>query len=172
MSIISQKICLIGDFAVGKTSLVRRFIEDKFSDRYLTTIGVKVSRKSVVVKSSQQVNLLVWDIEGQTKQKSISTTYLQGARGAIIVGDLTRNETLKHLSNHLQLFSEVNPQGKIIIALNKSDLITVEKLNKLIELYNCDRYEQVLNTYTTSAKTGQYVNTMFDKLATRIIEKI
>lgn len=169
MSVISQKICLIGDFSVGKTSLIRRFIEDKFSDRYLTTIGVKVSRKSVVVKSSQ-VNLLVWDIEGQTKQKSISTTYLQGARGAIIVGDLTRNETLKHLPNHLKLFSEVNPQGKTIVALNKSDLITAEKLNKLVELYNFNQYEQVLDTYTTSAKTGQYVNTMFDELATRIID--
>lgn len=172
MSIISQKICLIGDFNVGKTSLVRRFIEDKFSDRYLTTIGVKVSRKSVLVKSSQQVNLLVWDIEGHTKQKSIPKTYLQGARGAIVVGDLTRNETLQHLSHHLQLFSKVNPQGKIIVALNKSDLISAEKLNKLVELYNCDRYDRVLNTYTTSAKTGQYVNTMFDELATCIIEKM
>lgn len=169
MSVIFQKICLIGDFGVGKTSLVRRFIEDKFSDRYLTTIGVKVSRKSVFVKDSQ-VNLLVWDIEGQTKQKTISTTYLQGAHGAIVVGDLTRNETLQNLSNHLQLFSEVNPQSKIIVALNKSDLMTVEKRNKLVELYNCDRDRQVLKTYTTSAKTGQYVNTMFDELATRIID--
>ena len=172
MSVISQKICLIGDFNVGKTSLVRRFIEDKFSDRYLTTIGVKVSRKSVLVKSSQQVNLLVWDIEGHTKLKSIPTTYIQGARGAIIVGDLTRNETLQHLPNHLKLFSEVNPQGKTIVALNKSDLMSAEKLNKLVELYNFNRYEQVLDTYTTSAKTGQYVNTMFDELATQIVEKM
>ena len=170
MSIISQKICLIGDFSVGKTSLIRRFIEDKFSDRYLTTIGVKVSRKSVVVGSAQ-VNLLVWDIEGQTKQKSIPTAYLQGARGAIIVGDLTRNETLQHLPKHLKLFSGVNPQGKIIVALNKADLVKADKLNKLIELYNFNQYDRVLDTYATSAKNGQYVNTMFDELATRILGK-
>ena len=169
MSIISQKICLIGDFSVGKTSLIRRFVEDKFSDRYLTTIGVKVSRKSVVVKSDS-VNLLIWDIEGHTKQKSISTSYLKGASGAIIVGDLTRNNTLQNLTTHLKLFTEINPQSKIIVAFNKADLVAADKLDKLVELYNCNRYEQVLNTYTTSAKTGRCVEAIFFELASCLIE--
>jgi small GTP-binding protein len=173
MSIISKKICLIGDFSVGKTSLVRRFIENKFSDRYLTTIGVKISRKSVTVGTSEQqakqVNLLVWDIEGHTKIKSIPTNYLQGAHGAIIVGDLTRTDTLKHLASHLELFFEINPQSKSIIAFNKSDLITTDKLNKLVELYNFENYNQVINSYVTSAKTGDCVNNMFEQLATNLI---
>ena len=80
MSIIAKKICLIGDFNVGKTSLIRRFVENKFSDRYLTTIGVKISRKSITIEATeQQVNLLIWDIEGQTKEKAIPNNYLQGA---------------------------------------------------------------------------------------------
>ena len=173
MTVISQKICLIGDFSVGKTSLIRRFIEDKFSDRYLTTVGVKISRKPVMINSPpQQVNLLVWDIEGHTKQKTISTNYLQGSHGAILVGDLTRTNTLKHLSSHLELFLEINPQSKTVVALNKSDLLTPEKLNQLVKLHNFNHYDQVLNTYVTSAKSGEYVNTMFEQLAIHLINRV
>jgi small GTP-binding protein len=173
MSIISKKICLIGDFSVGKTSLIKRFIEDKFSDRYLTTVGVKISRKTVTIDTSttsaQQVNLLVWDIEGHTKQKSISLNYLQGAHGAIVVGDLTRTDTLKQLANHLELFLEVNPQSKSIVAFNKSDLITTDKLNKLVERHSFANYNRVISSYVTSAKTGDSVNYMFEQLAINLI---
>ena len=172
MSVISQKICLIGDFSVGKTSLIRRFIEGKFSDKYLTTVGVKISRKPVVINSERQVNLLVWDIEGHTKQRAIPTNYLRGANGAIIVGDLTRNNTLANLSNHLELFLQVNPQGKTIVAFNKYDLLTQEKLDKLLELYDFQDNERVINTYVTSAKTGNYVNEMFEELATHTVATI
>ena len=165
MSVVSKKICLIGDFNVGKTSLIRRFVEDRFSDKYLTTIGVKISRRSIITESSQQINLLVWDIEGHTRQKAIPTTYLQGAHGAIIVGDVTRMETLKHISDHLKLFLEINPQCKTMIALNKSDLISSEKLEQLARLHHYGDREQVINTYITSAKTGNYVKTMFEQLA-------
>lgn len=173
MSVISQKICLIGDFNVGKTSLVRRFVEDKFSDKYLTTVGVKISRKPITIDSlAKQVNLLVWDIEGQTKQKSISTNYLKGASGAVIVGDLTRINTLSSIQNHLQLFLEINPQGTITVALNKCDLVTQEKIEQLRELHNYNSISQVINTYLTSAKTGDYVNQMFQEIAVNITENI
>jgi small GTP-binding protein len=101
MSTITQKICLLGDFNVGKTSLVRRFIEDKFSDRYLSTVGVKVSRKSLNVTTDRQrhqLNLLIWDLEGNTKFKSITPNYLKGASGSIIVADLSRSDTLDNLT--------------------------------------------------------------------------
>lgn len=166
MPVISKKICLIGDFNVGKTSLIRRFVENKFSDKYLTTIGVKISRKSVIIESSsQQINLLVWDIEGYTKQKAIPTSYLQGAHGAIVVGDVTRMETLKHISNHIKQFSQINPQCRTIVALNKSDLISSEKLEQLVRLHEYSDRERVIGTYITSAKTGNYVNTIFEQLA-------
>ena len=166
MPVISKKICLIGDFNVGKTSLIRRFIEDKFSDKYLTTIGVKISRKSVVLESTaQQINLLVWDIEGHTKQKSIPKSYLQGAHGAIIVGDLTRMETLERISYHINQFLQINPRCKAMVALNKSDLLSSEKLQQLVQLHDYSDREQIINTYITSAKTGNQVNTMFEQLA-------
>lgn len=160
---------MLGDFNVGKTSLVRRFIEDKFSDRYLSTVGVKVSRKSVNVKTDtelQQVDLLIWDLEGNTKFKSITPSYLKGASGSIIVADLTRSSTFKNLNQHIKLFLEVNPQGAIIIALNKADLIPQEKLERLVENYQAHNFERIVSIYTTSAKTGTNVDTIFDELAT------
>ena len=171
MSTITQKICLLGDFNVGKTSLVRRFIEDKFSDRYLSTVGVKVSRKSVnlTTEDVRQVNFLIWDLEGNTKFKSITPSYLKGASGSIVVADLTRTETIENLNLHLQLFSEVNPQSKIIVALNKADLIPPEKLAKLVENFRSQSSEAVVEIYTTSAKTGEYVNEMFQLMAQLLI---
>ncbi len=168
MSIITKKICLLGDFNVGKTSLVRRFIDDKFSDQYLSTVGVKVSRKSVKIETKldcHQVNLLIWDLEGLTKFKSITPSYLKGASGSIIVADLTRSDTLANLKQHIKLFLNVNPQGAIIIALNKADLISPEKLNKLIENYSNYSFQQIVSIYATSAKTGEKVADIFAQLA-------
>jgi small GTP-binding protein len=171
MTIITKKICLLGDFNVGKTSLVRRFVEDTFSDRYLSTVGVKVSRKSIEIETdtdSHQVNLLVWDLEGSTKFKSITPSYLKGASGSIIVADLTRVETFNNLNQHIKLFVEINPHGVIIIALNKADLIPQEKLSQLIENCNSDKFnhcERIIGIYTTSAKMGNNVVKIFDKLA-------
>ncbi|MGF1539790.1 MAG: Rab family GTPase [Pleurocapsa sp.] len=172
MSIITKKICLLGDFSVGKTSLIRRFIEDKFSDDYLSTVGVKVSRKCLTIRGSKEIHnvtLLIWDLEGHTKFKSITPTYLKGSTGAIIVGDLTRSSTLDNLDQHIELFLEINPHSAIAIALNKADLIQPEKLHRLIELYGSSDCCQVVNTYQTSAKTGQDVNTIFQELTTRMI---
>ena len=169
MSTITKKICLLGDFNVGKTSLVRRFVEDKFSDRYLSTVGVKVSRKSVNIQTDtqrQQVDLLVWDLEGNTKFKSITPSYLKGSSGSIIVADLTRSSTFRNLNQHIKLFLEVNPQGAIVIALNKADLIPQEKLEQLVENYKSHDFDRIVSIYTTSAKTGANVDTIFDELAT------
>ena len=174
MSVISRKICLLGDFSVGKTSLIRRFVENKFSDDYLSTVGVKVSRKSIdlrVQESEQQVNLLIWDLEGQTKFKSIAPAYVTGASGSIIVADLTRTDTLDNLQQHIYLFLSTNPQGFVVVALNKADLIETEKLSKLLELYGDNSCAQVLNVYPTSAKTSQNVEQMFNELALRILPK-
>ncbi|MEN9870174.1 MAG: hypothetical protein RLZZ171_1162 [Cyanobacteriota bacterium] len=172
MSTITQKICLLGDFNVGKTSLVRRFIEDKFSDRYLSTVGVKVSRKSLSVTTDtqrHQLNLLIWDLEGNTKFKSITPNYLKGASGSIIVADLSRSDTLDNLTQHLRLFFEVNPQGQVAVALNKADLIPPEKLAKLVENYQLPDFPRVLGVYTTSAKTGDRIEQIFQELATVLV---
>ena len=94
MAMISKKICMVGDFSVGKTSLIRRFVDRQFSDKYLSTVGVKISRKAVELEGGEgdkkTIQLLIWDIEGQTKFKAIAPSYLQGSKGVIIVADVSR----------------------------------------------------------------------------------
>ena len=89
MSAVQKKVCLLGDFAVGKTSLIRRYVEDRFDDKYLSTIGVKISRK-IVQRPDYALTLLIWDLAGGDDINQLSRRYLLGAVGAILVCDLTR----------------------------------------------------------------------------------
>lgn len=177
MATISKKICLIGDFGVGKTSLIRRFVERQFSDQYLSTVGVKISRKTVElegVKEQENINLqlMIWDLEGHTKFKAIAPSYLQGASGAIVVADVTRQETLERIIEHLNLFFSINPKGFIIVALNKSDLFEEEKIAKFLEIYQFPEQERVLSVHSTSAKTDKDVDLIFQKLSTKMVEPV
>ncbi|WP_373536412.1 Rab family GTPase [Microcoleus sp.] len=173
---ISKKMCMIGDFGVGKTSLIRRFVDRQFSDEYLSTVGVKISSKIITLENiKQQANLtaklLIWDLEGHTKFKGIAPTYLQGASGVLIVADVSRTETVERIPEHIKLFSSVNPKGLIIIALNKVDLIDEEKLAMLVEISHAIAKDKVIAVYTTSAKTGQDVDEIFQKLAYTMVEQ-
>lgn len=167
---------MIGDFGVGKTSLIRRFVDRQFSDEYLSTVGVKISSKIITLENiKQQANLtaklLIWDLEGHTKFKGIAPTYLQGASGVLIVADVSRTETVERIPEHIKLFSSVNPKGLIIIALNKVDLIDEEKLAMLVEISHAIAKDKVIAVYTTSAKTGQDVDEIFQKLAYTMVEQ-
>ncbi len=174
MSKVCQKICLVGDFGVGKTSLVRRFVDRQFSDKYLSTVGVKISQKSVEVtrypQETQGVKLIIWDIEGSNKFKSIALNYFQGAKGALIVGDVTRQETLASLSHSMESFLNVNPNSHIVIALNKADLIEYEYLETLRKLYRFSEQTYVLATYLTSAKNGDNVDEIFRFLTHKLMQ--
>ena len=167
---------MVGDFGVGKTSLIRRFVDREFSDQYLSTVGVKISRKPLELKGVKQeklnLQLLIWDLEGHTKFKAIAPSYLQGSSGAIVVADVSRYETLDRIPEHIQLFLSVNPKGTLIIALNKSDLIEPEKLEKLTQLIQMHNLERVAGVYQTSAKTGSYVDDIFQQLAYKSLESI
>ncbi|MCS6960450.1 MAG: Rab family GTPase [Pseudanabaenaceae cyanobacterium SKYGB_i_bin29] len=156
MSVLTQKICLVGDFAVGKTSLIRRFVDRSFSDQYLTTVGVKISRKLVNLESGLAIQLVIWDLEGSTKFKAVSSTYLQGAAGAIIVADATRPDTIDHIDDHCRQFYSINPDKPIVIALNKYDLVS-------------DQLPNVSQAHMTSAKTGYGVDELFYKLSQKIL---
>ncbi|MBS0016995.1 MAG: GTP-binding protein [Arthrospira sp. SH-MAG29] len=177
MSKISKKMCMVGDFSVGKTSLIRRFVDRQFSDQYLSTVGVKISRKAVElpnVKPEEIVNLqlLIWDIEGHTKFKAIAPSYLQGSGGVILVADLSRQETIERLIEHLNLFLSVNPKGEVIVALNKADLVAEKDREKLTKSVPEPVIEKALGIYQTSAKTGDYVDEIFKKLASSMVVNV
>jgi small GTP-binding protein len=165
-----KKICLLGDFAVGKTSLVRRYVDNQFSDEYLTTIGVKISRKLVELSSESgehiAMQLIVWDLEGRSSFAEASNSYLQGASGAIIVGDVTRAETVTNIANHVQAFLAVGTRSQVVVALNKSDVL-VE--NRIPPLQQFEKDKRFMGVQHTSAKNGTGVEDLFLSLAKNII---
>jgi small GTP-binding protein len=175
--VVSQKICLIGDFGVGKTSLIRQFVDRQFSDKYLSTVGVKISRKLVSVSNCtndsqpepKQLQLIVWDIEGSTRFKAIAPSYLQGAKGCIIVGDVTRQSSMQSLKDHVQLFQSVNSKSSLIIALNKVDLIESNERDSLLQSILAEFADLNISINITSAKTGEGVDESFQKLASEML---
>lgn len=164
MNVIQKKICLLGEFAVGKTSLVRRFVEGRFEDKYLSTIGVKISRRSLA-RPTGQMNLLVWDLAGSEEFNSQSS-YLRGAAGAVVVCDLTRRETLAGLERYARQLHAANGPVPLVFAGNKADL-TAERVIGDDELHALAHAWQA-SLWLTSAKTGQNVEAAFDSLATAI----
>ncbi|NUN64175.1 GTP-binding protein [Pseudanabaena biceps] len=178
--VISQKICLIGDFSVGKTSLIRQFVDCQFSDKYLSTVGVKISRKLVVIdedkntnqqknqQNNQQLQLVIWDIEGSNRFQGISPSYLQGAKGALIVGDVTRASSIENLKDHISLFQTISPKSSLIIALNKIDLLDQQDQISLFQSITTE-FKSLISVYMTSAKTGQGVSQIFQSLAKHIL---
>jgi small GTP-binding protein len=166
-SAIQKKICMLGDFAVGKTSLVSRFVEDRFSDRYLSTIGVKISRRTVALRQ-RPAHLLIWDLAGSEEFSGVTTSYLQGASGALLVCDLTRSSTLGTLDSYVRRLREVNARVSLVLAGNKNDLNDQREVDDemLAEL----AHDLGAPWFTTSAKTGAGVETAFYSLAERILE--
>ena len=165
-----KKICLIGDFGVGKTSLIRRFIDGRFSENYLSTVGVQVSQKDVEINDDGNhlhiIRLMIWDLEGRTKFQAISEKYLEGSHGAILVADINRQDSIMHLHEHLALISSLKTQGvKVVVAFNKGDLVKETTTKDLLSGGWFQTQEQVLSAYLTSAKTGQNVEILFERLA-------
>ncbi len=165
MTTIQKKICLLGGFAVGKTSLIRQFTEGNFNDKYLSTIGVKISRKPLQ-RPDHTLNFIIWDLAGGDDFTKRSTSYLRGAVGAIIVCDLTRPNTLDYLPKYLEQLQAVNPNILIVLACNKADLvaeraISDDELKTAVSQINSPHL-------LTSAKTGENVEAIFELLADRI----
>ncbi|HOD15517.1 MAG TPA: Rab family GTPase [Spirochaetota bacterium] len=163
------KITILGDFAVGKTSLVQRFVYNTFSDSYLTTIGVKVSRKEVKLGGTDTAMLLLWDIAGTDLFTQVSHDYLRGASGAIIVGDISRKDTLASLEKHLALFREINPGSGYVIAVNKTDLIGADAGTEAARRHlPATGALSTAEVFATSALDGRNVESMFTALAKKI----
>jgi small GTP-binding protein len=170
MPTISKKVCLVGDFAVGKTSLVRRFVYNLFDDKYISTIGVKVSRKPVSVPGdggTTNLIMMLWDLAGSEEFDAMRASYLRGAAGAVLVYDLTRPETLDSLSTYVEELHSVSPDAQLILAANKLDLVKQDQL----PLTHMEHLTSKLNAayYLTSAKTGDEVETLFRHLGQLLI---
>lgn len=167
---LSKKVCLLGDFAVGKTSLVRRFVYNAFEDKYLSTIGVKVSRKVVALPSRDEVielTIMLWDLAGSEEFDDVRISYLRGAAGAVVVCDLTRPATLTGLARYAQDLRSVNPQAQLVVAANKADLLAQSAFAE--DPVRAAAAELQAAYFLTSAKTGSQVEELFRRLGHLVI---
>lgn len=162
---IQKKICMVGLFATGKTSLVRQFVHSMFSEKYHSTVGVKIDRKSVEV-DGEAVNLVLWDLAGRDDVEDIQPSYLRGAAGIFFVVDGTRRETFEQLFELRDLCREAAGDVPAIVALNKSDLEDEWKLGEA-DLGRLS--SEGLDFFVTSAKTGDGVEEAFQGLAARTL---
>ena len=162
---IQKKICMLGATGVGKTSLVSRYVLSVFSDKYLTTIGVKVDKKAVTVDGTE-VTLLLWDIYGQDEYQTVRTSYLKGASGYLLVADGTRQLTLDTARELQKTAQGVVGAVPFVLVLNKADLAGEWRLDDKA-LYKLA--EEGWSIVRTSAKTGEGVEDAFLKLTRKVV---
>jgi hypothetical protein len=163
---MQKKICLLGGFAVGKTSLVSRFVHSIFSDKYLTTIGVKIEKKTMKLEN-HDVDLVIWDIYGEDDFQKVRTTYLRGASGYLLVVDGTRRGTLETAVTLQSTAEQLLGRVPFVMVVNKADLIDGWEIDdRLLGQYSQRGWPIV----RTSAKTGDHVETVFEDLARAMLK--
>ena len=167
MSVVQRKVCMLGATSVGKTSLVRRFVESIFSEKYQATIGVKIDRKLVSIDGAQ-VSLLLWDLQGEDEFQRVRLSYLRGASGLIYVADGTRPETLATTRAIRASAEETVGAVPSLILLNKTDLATAWSTDDSVVEANAPTGIPVVRT---SAKTGANVEDAFDSLVRRMLQQ-
>jgi hypothetical protein len=161
---IAKKICLIGRFAVGKTSLVKQFISKQFGEKYKTSVGVSISTKDIYINNTD-ITLVIWDIAG-FEQDGHYTHYLRGVHGLIWVVDGTEPESLKILDIIKKSLPEITELPSVCF-INKCDLTDEWKLNQT-DIEQLKTFNDSI--YNTSAKTGENVENGFIKLAEILLD--
>jgi small GTP-binding protein len=162
---LQKKICMLGSFAVGKTSLVRRFVESIYSETYQTTVGVKVDKKNVQVNGTE-VSLLLWDIYGEDDYQKMRWTYLRGASGYLLVADGTRKATFEKAFSLEQRVKQEVGTVPFVFVINKCDLQQDWELDVALEAQIAAQNWSVLRS---SAKTGEGVEEAFTLLTRKML---
>lgn len=163
---VQKKICVLGGFAVGKTSLVARFVSSIFSDKYLSTVGVKIDKKVVPV-DGQDVMLMVWDIYGQDEFQTVQHSQLRGMSGYLLVVDGTRRATLETARQLHDKAIEVAGDVPFILVLNKADLAAEWEIDDAAFFTLVERGWRVIRA---SAKTGDGVEHAFQLLTRAMLD--
>jgi hypothetical protein len=156
---------MLGATGVGKTSLIRRFVKSIYSEKYHTTIGVKIDKKQLSVKG-QEIMLLLWDVQGEDEEFKIRPSFLRGASGYLLVVDLTRPETLQTAFSVKQMVETEFAPLPFILVLNKSDLTEEIKISEADQTQIAIQNIAIL---TTSAKNGDNVDNAFRQLSEMMI---
>ncbi len=163
---IQKKVCMIGAFGVGKTSLVARFVRSIFSEKYQTTVGVKIDKKLVAV-GDKQVTLVLWDIAGEDALTTVRPSQLRGASGYILVVDGLRRATYETALDLQRRVAEAIGPVPFLCVLNKNDL------RERWEVTEADVEALRQSGWTvlySSAKNGEGVEDLFQQLTAAILK--
>ncbi|MBA3607028.1 MAG: GTP-binding protein [Chthoniobacterales bacterium] len=163
---IQKKVCLLGTSGVGKTSLVAQFVHSMFSEKYLTTVGVKIDKKTVKVDGTE-VTLVIWDLAGDDDFQRLQTSYLRGTSGYLLVADGTPRVTLDQVLELQKRVAETLGGAPFLLALNKADLTAQWEVE---EARLASLVAQNFSVLKTSAKEGAGVEEAFAELARRMIQ--
>jgi len=168
------KLCLAGEPMVGKTSLIRRYVQDEYDDRYIATLGAKVTKKELDSGPQDQaksaVTMILWDIWGNKNVRELlKDAYYHGAHGIIAVCDVTRPETLDELDGWAQAIRSVAGDIPVCLLANKVDLLEERLLKESdIKAFAAARGWPF---YSTSARTGEHVEEAFGAMVETILRK-
>ncbi|MFX0211113.1 MAG: Rab family GTPase [Candidatus Hodarchaeota archaeon] len=177
---LAMRIALLGDGAVGKTSIRKRFMGEGFSVNYQATIGADFAAKKVKLPSGEEVEFQIWDLAGQPTYESVRPIYYQGCMGALVIYDLLRESTYENINSWVDELWKNSGMGKvpIIILGNKADLmekapkfVPLDKGNELADHLSqkTEEIESKVIFYPTSAKTGKNVDESFKQLSEMIL---
>lgn len=160
---LTSKVCIVGDFAVGKTSLCERFVNQHFSEKYLTTVGVKIDTKTIELPTLRAPQkLVIWDVAGTDRFAATEFAYLRGAAGYVFVADGTRPDTLQTALDLRAQLADTYGRHSRVLLLNKSDLHGQWQLPAELDDAVQEQFDSV---FVTSAKTGNAVEQAFETLA-------
>ncbi len=169
---VKKKIVLLGDPAVGKTSLIRRFVLNTFDEKYVSTIGARVSKKEVELPTLMykvKMDMMIWDLIGSKESTRLHEMYYRGADGALVVADITRLSTIENISMWVGSFRQSMGDRPSLMIYNKTDLQGYWTLDDTGMEALAAKHDTLY--YKTSAKTGDNVEIAFYKLAESMLER-
>ncbi len=163
---LQKKVCMVGSFATGKTSLIARFVHSIFSEKYQTTVGVKIDKKTINY-NDKELNLILWDLYGEDEFQKVRMSYLRGSSAYLLVVDGTRHSTLEKAFNLQVKVEETIGKVPFVLVMNKCDLsdeweIDIDEINDLTQ--------RGWNIVKTSAKTGRGVEEVFQTITKKMLE--
>ncbi|MDA0812788.1 MAG: GTP-binding protein [Verrucomicrobia bacterium] len=161
---LKKKLCLIGSFGVGKTILVSKYVKGIFSEKYLSTVGVMISQKTVEIGDCE-VLLMVWDLAGEDDFQGLRLSFIKGASGVLFVADGTRAETLRLTQQHMERLGEFYSDIPTLLLLNKADLQDQWDIAEA----HLDEVRGKVKVFRTSAKTGENVEEAFVRITEMMI---
>jgi Ras-related protein Rab-8A len=161
------KILVLGDTSVGKSCLLLRFCDNSFQEAHLTTIGLDFRLKTINLKDDRKVKIQIWDTAGEDRFRSITRNYYKGAKGILLIFDVTDKETFTHVRDWIERIHEESPEGITIclvgnkIDMNESRVISNEEGKKIADEFKIPYFE-------TSAKSNIGVEEVFTYLVKEV----